>query len=307
MGTHTFISIWVPNNIITVGTKELIYYGYQRKLMKLQKHSSRKKDDPNYDKYAKWVLVIPQDKIKQLGWNEGMELKEEIKGDSLVINTQKGDSNQKPDLILYEDFKNSIKSILERHPSGLTWTQIRDKLNFSQKYPNNQWVRRLESDIGLKRIKAGRDLFWSSENDTVYTIGYEGYNIEKFVKKLKDSNIQQLIDVREIALSRKNGFSKGILESELKKGGIRYKHYPSLGSPKEIRHQLHQDLDYKKFFDEYKLHVKDKDVQESIKDVEGLSKVRKTVLLCFEKDFKFCHRSIIAEELKKRHWKVNHL
>jgi len=55
--------------------------------MKLQKQSSRKKGDPNYDKYAKWVLVVPQDKINQLGWVEGIELKEEVKGDSLMIRT----------------------------------------------------------------------------------------------------------------------------------------------------------------------------------------------------------------------------
>ena len=276
--------------------------------MKLQKQSSRKKGDPNYDKYAKWVLVVPQDKINQLGWVEGIELKEEVKGDSLMIRTvSKGELKEKQEVVLYDDFKKSVQNILERYPSGLTWTQIRDKLNFPQKYPNNQWVRRLEKEIGLKRIKTGRDLFWSSENDTIYTIGYEGYDINKFIKKLKDSNIQQLIDIREIALSRKNGFSKSILSTELKKVGISYKHYPSLGSPKDIRRQLHQDWDYKKFFYEYKEHIKDQDVQESIKDIDGLSKNRKTVLLCFEKDYKTCHRSIISEELKKMGWKINNL
>jgi antitoxin component of MazEF toxin-antitoxin module/uncharacterized protein YeaO (DUF488 family) len=276
--------------------------------MKLQKQSSRKKEDPNYEKYVKWVLVIPTDRIKQLGWKEGQEVKDEVKGNNLIISQlSKEDSRENKEEVFYEEFKNSIKNILERHPSGLTWTQIRDKLNLPQKYPNNQWVIKLEKEIGLKRIKIGSNLFWTSEDETIYTIGYEGYVLDKFIKKLKDSNIQQLIDVREIALSRKNGFSKGILESELKKAGIRYKHYPSLGSPKEIRHQLYRDLDYKKFFDEYKKHIKDKDVQESIKDIEGLSKVRKTVLLCFERDFKFCHRSIIAEELNNDGWKVNHL
>jgi len=276
--------------------------------MKLQKQSSRKKSDPNYDKYSKWVLVIPQDRIIQLGWKEGTNLKDEIRGDSLYIKPlSKEELKNNQEIPLYEEFKESIRRILERHPSGLTWTQIRDKLNFPQKYPNNQWVRRLESDIGLKRIKINGDLFWNSENKIIYTIGYEGYVIEKFITKLIDSNIQQLIDVREIALSRKNGFSKGILASELKKAGIIYKHYPSLGSPKDIRHQLHNDWNYKKFFEEYKEHIKDKDVQESIRDIEGLSKVRKTVLLCFEKDYKTCHRSIIAEELKKRGWQVSHL
>lgn len=276
--------------------------------MKLQKQSSRKKDDPNYEKYVKWVLVVPTDRVKQLGWEEGQEVKDEIKGNSLLISPLSKDKNQESkEEVLYEEFKNSIKNILERHPSGLTWTQIRDKLNLPQKYPNNQWVKRLENEIGLARIKIGNISYWNFENDSIYTIGYEGYTIEKFIKKLKDSNIQQLIDVREIALSRKNGFSKNILASELRKNGIIYKHLPELGSPKDIRHQLHQSWEYEKFFEEYKKHIHDQDVMQNISIMEGLAKRRKTTMMCFERDFKKCHRSIIAEELKRRGWKVNHL
>ena len=194
--------------------------------MKLQKQKVRKSGDKEY---FKWVLLVPPDRIKQLNWKEGMELKDEVRGDSLCIKPlSKEELENNQETPLYEEFKESIRKILERHPSGLTWTQIRDKLNFPQKYPNNQWVRRLETDIGLNRIKINGDLFWNSENKTIYTIGYEGYSIEKFITKLKDSNIQQIIDVREIALSRKNGFSKGILGLELKKVGIIYKHILSI-------------------------------------------------------------------------------
>jgi uncharacterized protein YeaO (DUF488 family)/antitoxin component of MazEF toxin-antitoxin module len=276
--------------------------------MKLQKHSSRKKNDPNFEKYVKWVLVIPTDRIRQLGWGEGQEVKEEIKGKSLLITPLSINKNyENKEEVLYEEFRDSIKNILERHSSGLTWTQIRDKLNLPQQYPNNQWVKRLEKEIGLARIKIGNISYWNFENDVVYTIGYEGYAIENFIKKLKDSNIQQLIDVREIALSRKNGFSKSILASELKKNGIIYKHLPELGSPKDIRHQLHQNWEYEKFFNEYQKHIHDEDVMQNISIIEGLAKRRKTILMCFEKDFKKCHRSIIAEELKRKGWKVNHL
>jgi uncharacterized protein YeaO (DUF488 family) len=272
--------------------------------MKLQKQGAVKTKGKEYFKY---VITIPRDRIEALGWTEGIELVDELKNEGMFLRPRTKKEQKKKDITIYEEFKNSIKSILERYPNGLTWTQIRDKMNYFQKFPNNKWTRKLEFDIGLVRTKKEGNMFWALENKTIYTIGYEGMSIEQFIKKLKDTNIQQLIDVREIALSRKNGFSKGILEIELKKVGIRYRHYPSLGSPKDIRHQLHQDLDYKKFFEEYKEHVKDKDVQESIKDVEGLSSIRKTVLLCFEKDFKTCHRSIIAEQLNKDGWKVNHL
>lgn len=276
--------------------------------MKLQKQSSRKKNDPNYEKYVKWVLVLPTDRVEQLGWKEGIELKDEIIKDGLKIFPINNKSSEKgKEEVLYEEFRNSIKNLLERHPSGLTWTQIRDKLNLPQKVPNNIWVKRLKKEIGLEQIKIDGSLLWNFEYDVVYTIGYEGYTLEKFIKKLKDSNIQQLIDVREIALSRKNGFSKSALRTELNKNGIRYEHLNELGSPKEVRHQLYKDLDYAKFFMEYKKHIKDEDIMKNISIIEGLAKRKKSVIMCFEKDYNICHRSIIAEELKRRGWKVNHL
>jgi uncharacterized protein (DUF488 family) len=45
----------------------------------------------------------------------------------------------------------------------------------------------------------------------VFTIGYEGRDIDEFVICLKDFNITRLIDVRELPLSRKRGFSKSTL------------------------------------------------------------------------------------------------
>lgn len=281
--------------------------------MKLQKQSSRKKDDPNYEKYVKWTIVLNADRVNQLGWKEGMEFKDEIKENGLLIKPMSkfNQQNKNKEEVLYEEFRDSIKNLLQRHPSGLTWTQIRDKLNLPQKVPNNIWVSRLKKDIGLEQIKIDGDLIWNFEYDSVYTIGYEGYTLENFIKKFKDSNIQQLIDVREIALSRKNGFSKSALKDELNKHGIRYEHLQNLGSPKNIRHELKsssmEEEDYKKFFAEYKKHINDEDVMKNISVIEGLAKRKKSVIMCYEKDYTICHRSIIAEELKRRGWKVSHL
>ena len=151
--------------------------------MKLQKQVAYKvKGKP----YYKFVLNVPPNRVEQLGWEEGLELKDEVKGKSLVIcpinaNNIKKDKEE----ILYEEFRDSIKKLLERHPSGLTWTQIRDKLSLPQEVPNNNWVKRLKKDIGLEQIKVEGSLLWNFEYDAVYTIGYEGYTLEKFVKKLK--------------------------------------------------------------------------------------------------------------------------
>ena len=50
--------------------------------MKLQKQLSRK---VGKEEYAKWVVVIPPEKIKEIGWKEGIELETDIKEGKLVI------------------------------------------------------------------------------------------------------------------------------------------------------------------------------------------------------------------------------
>ena len=61
----------------------------------------------------------------------------------------------------YEEFRDRIEHALSASKGPLTWTQIRDFLKLPQKFPNNRWVRRLETDIGLTRQKRGGVTLWS--------------------------------------------------------------------------------------------------------------------------------------------------
>jgi predicted Zn-dependent protease len=52
----------------------------------------------------------------------------------------------------YEQFKDAIReTIIKNGP--LTWTQIRTLAKLPQAFPNNVWVRRMETDIKLRREK----------------------------------------------------------------------------------------------------------------------------------------------------------
>lgn len=51
----------------------------------------------------------------------------------------------------YEDFRDSIKQILQSSEGPLTWTEIRTIGGLPQAFPNNQWVHRMEGDIALER------------------------------------------------------------------------------------------------------------------------------------------------------------
>lgn len=132
----------------------------------------------------------------------------------------------------------------------------------------------------------------------VFLVGYEKETIEEFLEKLTDANVSTVIDVREIPLSRKNGFSGANLEKVLKEKGITYYHFQALGSPSKIRVELKRDGDYLRFFKAYRNYLKHR-----LGIVENLSSLINTkkhsALLCFERDCELCHRSIIASELIK--------
>ena len=53
----------------------------------------------------------------------------------------------------YEDFRDAIRATLLAASGPLTWTEIRTTAKLHQMFPNNQWVHRLEKDIGLERQK----------------------------------------------------------------------------------------------------------------------------------------------------------
>lgn len=53
----------------------------------------------------------------------------------------------------YEEFRDTIREELKAANDGLTWTELRTASGLPQMFPNNQWVRRLEADIGLQRTR----------------------------------------------------------------------------------------------------------------------------------------------------------
>lgn len=61
----------------------------------------------------------------------------------------------------YEDFRDKIFATLRQAGAPLTWTEVRTKANLAQAFPNNQWVHRMETDIGLvRRRKSNGIIHW---------------------------------------------------------------------------------------------------------------------------------------------------
>ncbi|KAF5051911.1 hypothetical protein DSECCO2_414170 [anaerobic digester metagenome] len=142
----------------------------------------------------------------------------------------------------------------------------------------------------LLRAPKGNDV-----HSQFWTIGYEGMAIDDLVGNLRDRGITQLIDVRKNPISRKAGFSKAALGARLEKEGLIYRHMPDLGSPNAIRNDLRNGGSLDSFFDQYSAYLESQ--SQVFDELRGLVMVRPSVLMCFEKDFRECHRKILAERL----------
>lgn len=55
-------------------------------ILKLQKHKTRKKGT---EEYFKWELVIPKDIVKNLDWDDSIELEARARQGKLVIEKKK--------------------------------------------------------------------------------------------------------------------------------------------------------------------------------------------------------------------------
>ncbi|MBW0450653.1 DUF488 domain-containing protein [bacterium M00.F.Ca.ET.228.01.1.1] len=131
---------------------------------------------------------------------------------------------------------------------------------------------------------------------TVYTIGYEGLDIDGFTSLLAEYGIDTVVDIRELPLSRKRGFSKKALAGVLNLSGLEYVHMADLGCPKQVRDRYREDGNWKRYTEGFLKHLKRQKV--AIAELSELAGSSTCALLCYEADFNFCHRSMVANAVR---------
>ena len=61
----------------------------------------------------------------------------------------------------YVEYRDAMQRALRQVPEGLTWLELRERLDLPYERPCPAWTQRLEQDIGLARVQgAGRSLLW---------------------------------------------------------------------------------------------------------------------------------------------------
>lgn len=139
------------------------------------------------------------------------------------------------------------------------------------------------------------------------TIGYEGADLSDFIATLRTVNVSTVVDVRELPMSRRKGFSKNALRSALEEAGIEYVHLRGLGDPKEGRDAARSG-DRAKFLKIFKSHMKTDAAKNDLITVTEIAASSNACLLCYERDPKECHRSLVATAIAGRiDVKVKHL
>ena len=135
------------------------------------------------------------------------------------------------------------------------------------------------------------------DSNKLFTIGYEGKSLERYLDFLIINDVRALCDVRKNAYSQKYGFTGNQLDKACKGVGIKYIHIPELGVESCLRQNLVSQSDYDSLFDYYEENTLPANWDSLLKVRDIISQEGRVALTCFEQDPKQCHRSRVAKAL----------
>jgi len=129
----------------------------------------------------------------------------------------------------------------------------------------------------------------------IMTLGYEGATSQEFFDVLLKNRIQLIVDVRELPISHKVGFSKASLVKTASDYSMNYIHMPALGCPKRIRHDYRKDNDWVRYTRRFTAYLNTQNV--ALDELAELARLWRCCLVCFEAHPNFCHRIFVAQRV----------
>ncbi len=141
----------------------------------------------------------------------------------------------------------------------------------------------------------------------IATIGYEACGFDAFVRCLRDAGIRQVIDVRDLPLSRRAGFSKRSLAAGLAEAGIGYRHLKALGTPAEGR-EANRRRQWDTFWRIVEARLATPEADFALAEAAAWAAASPSCLLCYEASACQCHRLRVGEMLAARYgFRIRHL
>ena len=135
----------------------------------------------------------------------------------------------------------------------------------------------------------------NNSRKVIFTIGYEGKLIDEFISILKRNKISRIIDIRRVPYSRNRDFRKDNIISILKQKKIDYLHYRSVAPSDNLRQKYKVNGSFSDFSAEYNKEMLSN--PSILGDFINILKER-DCLLCYEKRFYNCHRSLLVNLIK---------
>jgi uncharacterized protein (DUF488 family) len=141
----------------------------------------------------------------------------------------------------------------------------------------------------------------------LYTIGYEKALLRDVVATLAEAGAANLIDVRDRPISRRPGFSKRQLAAGVEEAGMRYFHLQTLGTPPEGR-LAGRRREWDRFWGIVEQKLTRPEAELALAEAAEIARAAPSCLLCYESDWRICHRRRVGEMLAQRNgFAVRHL
>jgi uncharacterized protein (DUF488 family) len=148
----------------------------------------------------------------------------------------------------------------------------------------------------------------SKKQLVVMTIGHSTRSIEDFIELLRAHRVKELVDVRTIPRSRHNPqFNQDSLPRALEAADIGYTHMPALGGLRRARRDSPnmgwRNASFRGFAD----YMQTPEFASGLKKLLARARRKRLAVMCAEAVPWRCHRSLIADALRVRDCRVEHI
>jgi uncharacterized protein (DUF488 family) len=139
----------------------------------------------------------------------------------------------------------------------------------------------------------------------LYTVGHSTHDLDEFLELLRSHVIAAVADVRRFPGSRRYPhFNAAALGQSLPAVGIEYVPFVELGGRRQPRPDSPNTAWRNAAFRGYADYMQTPDFLTGLEKLEQLGRVKKTAVMCSEAVPWRCHRSLIADAMRIRGWKV---
>jgi uncharacterized protein (DUF488 family) len=140
------------------------------------------------------------------------------------------------------------------------------------------------------------------------TVGHSTRSLEELIGLLQAHQVARVVDVRTIPRSRHNPqFNKETLPAILREAGIRYRHFPKLGGLRHARadspNKAWRNSSFRGFAD----YMQTPEFATAVAKLAEMAERERLALMCAEAVPWRCHRSLIADALYVRGFRVEHI